>query len=72
MSSGFDPMEVPSDLPPELHLKMALDFLYVRAKKLNMPMTSAMIEAACLSAIQELGQSPDPVHDTKSPSAPKT
>lgn len=41
-------------LPPEVHLKMALDFLYARAKQLNLSVTASLIGAAGLAALEEL------------------
>ncbi len=41
-------------LPPEVHLKMALDFLYARAKQLNLTVTASLIGAAGLAALEEL------------------
>ena len=41
-------------LPPEVHLKMALDFLYVRARELNLMVTASLIGAAGVAALDEL------------------
>ncbi len=41
------------ELPPSIHLKMALDFLYARALQLNMQDTALLIGSAALSAEQE-------------------
>ena len=41
-------------LPPEVHLKMALDFLYARARELNLTVTSSLIGAAGVAALDEL------------------
>ena len=41
-------------LPPEVHLKMALDFLYARARELNLTVTASLIGAAGVAALDEL------------------
>lgn len=41
-------------LPPEVHLKMALDFLYARARELNLNVTASLIGAAGVAALDEL------------------
>lgn len=41
------------ELPPFVHLKMALDFLYTRAIQLDMQDTALLIGSAALSAEQE-------------------
>ena len=41
-------------LPPEVHLKMALDFLYARARELNLSVTASLIGAAGVAALDEL------------------
>lgn len=41
------------ELPPSIHLKMALDFLYTRALQLNLQNTALLIGSAALSAEQE-------------------
>ena len=41
-------------LPPEVHLKMALDFLYARARELNLTVTASLIGAAGVAALEEL------------------
>lgn len=41
-------------LPPEVHLKMALDFLYARARELNLAVTASLIGAAGVAALDEL------------------
>lgn len=41
------------ELPPSVHLKMALDFLYTRALQLNLQDTALLIGSAALSAEQE-------------------
>ena len=43
-------------LPPEVHLKMALDFLYARARELNLSVTASLIGAAGVAALDELRQ----------------
>ncbi|GAB4121984.1 MAG: hypothetical protein Tsb008_18470 [Rhodothalassiaceae bacterium] len=42
-----------ADLPPAIHLKMALDFLYARAMQLNLTDTALLIGAAAMSAESE-------------------
>ena len=41
-------------LPPEVHLKMALDFLYARARELNLMVTASLIGAAGVAALDEM------------------
>lgn len=42
-----------ADLPPSVHLKMALDFLYARAMQLDLPETALLIGTAAMSAEHE-------------------
>ena len=54
MNRGQDLFRADEDLPPEIHLKMALDYLLTRAKQLGMPVTAALIAAAAKEAVNEL------------------
>lgn len=41
-------------LPPEIHLKMALDYLHSRATAIDMPVTASLIGMAARAALDEL------------------
>ena len=53
---GDDRDEIPmqGDLPPEVHLRMALDYLQIRAKRLGLPLTALLIGTACEACLQEM------------------
>ena len=51
------------DLPPEIHLKLALDYLHSRATAIDMPVTASLIGMAARAALDELREHVTPVAD---------
>lgn len=55
------------DLPPEIHLKLALDYLHSRATAIDMPVTASLIGMAARAALDELREHTAPaVYEAKS------
>ncbi|MCG8503608.1 MAG: hypothetical protein MI755_03285 [Sphingomonadales bacterium] len=51
------------DLPPEIHLKLALDYLHSRATAIDMPVTASLIGMAARAALDELREHATPAAD---------
>lgn len=61
-----DVLDADDDLPPEVHLKMALDYLHSRATAIDMPVTASLIGMAARAALEELRQNAPPVAEIDS------